>query len=146
MKRGPRKKEINTEACHGVELLVSTHPPTNISTNLSAWLGVLAAASVQNLALIVVAWSPRCMDKVMPVVGGVASLWAASKIIPVMYLCSTYSDGSPYTWMMQNVNGKGIWCNFDATFSLGFWSSTPPELTWNMDQSKRIETNKQTNK
>ncbi len=74
----------------------NTHPRTNIPTNPSGfqWLAwVLAAAAVQSLH-----WQSWllghlvAMDKVMPVVGGLASIWVASKTIPVMWLCSTYSD------------------------------------------------------
>lgn len=40
----------------------------------------------------------------MPVVGGLASIWAASKIIPVMWLCSTY-----FIWRVRHIRGKCQW-------------------------------------
>lgn len=61
--RGPRKERDQHRGlswCRTASFNTPTRSPTNIPTNRSAWLGVLAAASVQNLALIVVAWSPRC--------------------------------------------------------------------------------------
>ena len=145
MKEDPGKKEINTEACHGVELLVSTHPPghppTFQPTVLHGW-ECLQPPRFKTLHWSWLLGHLVAMDKVMPVVGGVASLWAASKIIPVMYLCSTYSDGSPYTWMMQNV-AKG----FGAILMLRFpWAfEAPLPQNWHGRWTSRRES-RQTNK